>query len=203
MSKNYKLVEGYFQSYIYPNSLKNHPIQSLIQPDLVPSEKFNLKNLEQVIAIHIRRGDYKNPENYYFGQLSEKYYYSAISILTNKKVFRKIIVFSDEISKVKCEFVGLQDFGLEVVWVDESFKLTTCEEFMLFSRAGGKVIGNSTFSWWAAYLGPPGSLVTYPTKWFKYRENPLELIPHSWLAVESRWLNSIPGKDTWREGQRN
>jgi hypothetical protein len=55
------------------------------------------------------------------------------------------------------------------------------------SKANYLVIGNSTFSWWAAYLNENQTNIVAPRKWFKGREDPSELMPPHWKLTESIW----------------
>jgi hypothetical protein len=50
----------------------------------------------------------------------------------------------------------------------------------------GYVIANSTFSWWGAYLSRSSNpLIIAPRPWFSKVESPRDLIPDSWLTIET------------------
>lgn len=188
-SKKPYFTEGYFQSYLYPDSLKKISIKNLVRQDINFMRVVELGNFENSIAIHIRRGDYRNPENSYFGMLSREFYFAGIEKLLMRHNYKSIFVFSDEIERIKDEFTGLSQFGLSVNWVSKEYHLSTVQELMLFSKAKGKVMGNSTFAWWGAYLGEENAQVICPDKWFKDRDDPVNLLPGNWERLESNWLN--------------
>jgi hypothetical protein len=62
------------------------------------------------------------------------------------------------------------------------------EEFKIISRSKRIVIGNSTFSWWGAYLAGSNANVVAPAKWFKHKQDPKDLIPPKWKTIQSSWI---------------
>ncbi|MFG1592805.1 alpha-1,2-fucosyltransferase [Halobacteriovorax sp. CON-3] len=155
---NYFLLhDGYWHEYelAYENRSQ---ISSLLFSDLLESKDFEY-DFENVAALHIRRGDYLNVENYKYQTISSDYYYNAILRLKEKNDLKRCIVFSDDrewcLSNLKLPL------NFEVF--DESLVLR--EEFYCLSKFKNIVISNSTFSWWAAVLGQDNKNVVCPLYW--------------------------------------
>ena len=106
-------------------------------------------------AIHVRLGDY---DDNYHPRLKMDYYAKAISMMP---VNTRFILFSDEPMKAWDMLNGFVRFTDVVTGKDymQDFKLMkSCKHF---------IIGNSTYSWWPAWLSnQPGKMVIAPSKWF-------------------------------------
>jgi hypothetical protein len=180
-------LNGYFQTYVHFWKIRD----SLDKISLKnPSDWFKIKSAEiertDVLAIHVRRGDYEKLSNDY-GLLSENYYRKAIELFQHAYPIQKIWIFSDDISvakKILCKHVPRDS-----VWVDPKDVEDDAEALILMSKAKSFIIANSTFSWWAAALGNPLSKVVAPKKWYRNMQDPNELIPPEWITVESDWEN--------------
>jgi hypothetical protein len=163
------LLDGYFQDSSIAYALKNN--QNIF--DNLSKEYSNLKKLlpkeyKHYVAVHIRRGDYINsvvgPQ--VFKNISLDYYFLAIKRFP-KNI--KFIIFGDDIEV--CSNFSNQIGGLTA----SSLNLTLSEEFMLLAMADHYVIANSTFSWWAAYLGYNESKrVIAPRDWYVNKERSLK-----------------------------
>jgi hypothetical protein len=102
------------------------------------------------IALHVRLGDYGGD---YHPRQPMSYYRQALAMLPDMEV----IVFSDSPDEAEKLFPdAIVSGGNDYI---EDFKLmTACHSF---------VIANSTYSWWAAYLGSQqGKQVIAPALWF-------------------------------------
>ena len=108
------------------------------------------------IGIHIRRGDYKDV-------LPLAYYRDAVAHIraSNDRSRTTVLVCSDDIEW--CRRALTLDPEWDVTWspltrdVDDLVALTQCP---------GLVMSNSTFSWWAAWLGDHPLGVVMPWPWF-------------------------------------
>jgi hypothetical protein len=79
---------------------------------------------------------------------------------------------------------------IPIEWIDNT-NLSASETLQLFRRCDGYIIANSSFSWWAAMLSQAvNPIVIAPTKWFRNLEDPKELIPPSWLRVNSTFFSA-------------
>lgn len=102
-----------------------------------------LSNLQNAIAISVRRGDYVGNPNY--DLLPVSYYMQALRQYFPDYLDRQILIFSDDIPYCKIHFEGLPN-----VWFAEG--LNDICQLCLMSNCGGFIISNSTFAWWGAYL---------------------------------------------------
>jgi hypothetical protein len=109
----------------------------------------NIHPINQV-SIHVRRGDYVgNP--FYVNLTETNYYEKAMDQFPGAD----FLVFSDDITW--CKEQALFD-GCEFAENDE------ITDFNLMAGCCGHIIANSSFSWWAAYVGS-GKTVA-PRAWY-------------------------------------
>ena len=178
------VMNGYFQSFKYFDSLES---KFKLELDFT-SEWYKSHEsralVEKPIALHVRRGDYKQLSNN-FGCLSAEYYVEAIRIARQFAPTQSIWVFSDDIENSTKLLAGLKIENLE--FIDDSRSGNAAESLKLMSLASANIIANSTFSWWAATLNQNKGLVVAPDKWFKGLEDPKDLIPPDWILVKSQW----------------
>lgn len=131
------------------------------------------------IAVHIRRGDYKN--KYAFDLCDDKYYSSAVELIENqlKGLSIKYFIFSDE------DVAG-------TLWNNENCtKISHVDncgiDLYMMSRCKHMIIANSTFSYWAAMLNKnAGKIVVAPK--YVYREKAMLRklpIPHGWKVIDN------------------
>ena len=184
--RHYFLI-GYFQSYIYAETLKSiNAIQSIKYKykSVKLDELFDLAVVENPLIVHIRLGDYRTEHR--IGLLSQLYYSKGIKSQWNSGKYNKIWVFSDEIENCKHyipdEYIDLVRWIGEV---DNSASATL--EAMRYGK--GYIIGNSSFSWWGAYLSYTiNPQVIHPYPWFSQQEDPNDLIPSDWIALHRHEL---------------
>ena len=140
---------GYFQSVLL--ELKN---EFTVKEEFFTQEYLELvKRVLQTdsVSLHIRRGDYVQINGHHL--LTLDYYKEAIQRVGNKEFF----IFSDDLEWCKQYFKGNAFHFVDLPEV-------LCFEMMLLCK--GHIIANSTFSWWAAYLGYwKGKTVIAPDQW--------------------------------------
>ena len=181
-------IQGYYQTWKYVDNLQE--LGADISLEIVnPSNWFlglqNEINKVKPIAIHVRRGDYKNP-NSPVGLLSRSYYQDAIGVVNNKYGNKNFWIFSDDIEDSQKLLDGLIPKSSN--WVSPPDGSDPAESLVLMSLSKVIIIANSSFSWWAAKTGIEKELVITPNPWFKKIESPLFLIPESWKQVKSSWM---------------
>lgn len=130
------------------------------------------------VALHVRRGDYRNSENIeLFGKFCDvEYYRNAIEIIKNTVDNPVFFVFSDDI-----EWVRNNIRPENVVYVDINKGVDSWKDMYLMSRCRDFIIANSTFSYWAAMLSENRGTVIYPRKWF-FWDNP-DIFPDDWKPI--------------------
>lgn len=157
-SKNIYL-DGYFQ-----NSKFLFPVQDEIRAyilERLENELRKFRGLQQfstvnTAIIHIRRGDYLG-----LGKaLDGEYFLCAMQYFRKNLGVRRFLVFSDD--EVWCnEFVkDIQDVQLV-----ETRNLHPIVIIALMSKFPNKILSNSTFSWWAHFMGGKDQILVIPRSW--------------------------------------
>jgi hypothetical protein len=136
------------------------------------------------IAVHFRRGDTVFMKNYNregMGVLQSDYYETAIGRIRERWPGATLYLFSDDIDLIEREF---HPSGPHV-FVKVTQPWNAYDELRLMSLCDHFVIANSTFSWWAAWLGAsPGKMVVCPEPWFaNSRHDARDVLPERWLRI--------------------
>ena len=124
--------------------------------------------------IHVRRGDYLNRGTKEFhGLLPLEYYQAAVDYIRERVPNITFEVFTDD--------PDLKQFmGYPVVSIgDQHVDLHTMTKY------SHGIVANSTYSWWAAWLGErPGQIVVAPKRWFADPKiDTSDLIPERWVRL--------------------
>jgi hypothetical protein len=133
------------------------------------------------IAIHVRRGDYMKFSDV-FHILDVSYYARAIQQIEEKVQGKKRYkVFSDDIEWCKEQdiFQSLED----VLFIEDKDEL---KSFCQMIQCSGGIIGaNSSFSWWAAFLGASkfNAPCIFPEDWMKGKKT--NLLLSNWISIPS------------------
>lgn len=156
------IINSYLQSPKYWEGYEAE-IRYYLKPDGVECGS------KDAVAIHYRRGDYVDNPNYV--QLSMGYYVMVYNMFYKGL---PIVARSDDSA-----FTMLHHQQASHYEVSDFKALAECKHH---------IISNSTFAWWAAYLGHCNR-VTSPQPWF---DGPLskracirDLIPNEWLTMLS------------------
>ncbi len=152
-------IEGYWQNYKYFQDYRDELKQEFRYIGKKSDTLLKLEQkiaMEESIAVHLRLGDY--PEGW---RLPEKYYTKAILNLSAKFPAATWYVFCEEPEAVKDK---MEKCHLTASYIKE-YGLSDIEEFVLMSKCKHFIIANSTYSWWAAWLGSDsGTCVIAPQK---------------------------------------
>ena len=178
-------LKGYRQSELYFSSIEQIIRNSFqLKMELIAGVSELAEKLKQTasVSIHIRRGDYKNATvQQYHGILTESYYQEAIRQISTQIKNPLFFIFSDDIDWVKMNLL----FDSNTTFVSGNISHTHYEDFYLMSQCRHNIIGNSSFSWWAAWLNNYSEkIVIAPKKWFGNAPNDTkDLIPQNWIKI--------------------
>lgn len=178
-------LHGYWQSARY-----FHGAEDRIRRDYVFPEVSNAQNAEMAarigeslaISLHVRRGDYVALKAHV---LCDQAYYEAalMRVLDGLEATPTVFVFSDDPVWARDNL----DLPCEKVVVDFNGPETDFEDMRLMSLCDHNIIGNSSFSWWAAWLNAnAGKRVIGPARWFgdPKLSNP-DILPADWIQISA------------------
>lgn len=164
--KGYYFV-GYWQNTKYFDSLKDELRKKFqYKKKLNELQKSVIENMiaSESVAVHVRRGDYLSSKyNDVYELVDERYYKRAIESLESRMDNIVLFLFSDDVTWCKQVFKNY-----DVVFVNEFSAADDIVEFELMRNCKHFIIANSTYSWWASYLGAgEKSIKIAPVRWMK------------------------------------
>jgi hypothetical protein len=172
-------LEGYFQSEKYFKKYENIIRKDLTFKkeilDIVEPYISDLNKENNLVSVHIRRGDYVNLQQYH-PLCTIEYYKNAMLKFTN----HKFLIFSDDIQWCK------NNFGNEnnIIYSELNSHI---QDMCGMSLCSHNIIANSSFSWWGAWLNDnPNKIVIAPQKWFgeSYRDkNTKDIYCDNWIKL--------------------
>lgn len=135
-------------------------------------------------SVHIRRGDYAtDPQTTAtHGLLGAEHYARARALMERLVPVERWLVFSDDATAAAAVTEGWPG---RVMVTGQS----ALQDMALMARCAHHVIANSSFSWWAAWLGRnPARMVIAPRRWFSVAEMKRcgyvdGLCPVGWILV--------------------
>ncbi|GIW99531.1 MAG: alpha-1,2-fucosyltransferase [Pirellulaceae bacterium] len=138
------------------------------------------------LALHVRRGDYvDDPQaaRIYARQTIDYYHRAVAHFARQRSEPIRVFVFSNDIAWCR-EYLR---FPWPTHWVDHTTAATAVEDMILMSCARSLVMANSTFSWWAAWLGEHrGQQIYAPSAWFLPGTlDDRHILPSRWTRIES------------------
>ena len=161
-------LKGYFQSwkYVEPVSVAlDQQLWALTKPSQWFLEKTEeLRNREPWIGLHIRLGNYQSLEE--MGVVADIYYRRALGLLRDLGVNREVLIFTDSPEVLERRDFLVKGFSSELFESDPTS--SPLENMLLLSLSEHLIMANSTFSWWAAWLGRKNGAqrrVIYPRPW--------------------------------------
>jgi hypothetical protein len=152
-----------------------------IESPLCETNQTYLEQIEasESVCVHVRRGDYTSAayRDVYL-VCTPEYYERAINELLQGVPQAAFFVFSDDIEWVR----------EHIQWPVNVTFIKHCnaphEDMRLMYHCKHFIISNSSFSWWAQYLGDaPNKLVLAPERWYNSHQYRTELYLSSWIRI--------------------
>lgn len=140
----------------------------------------NAAKNQNAVAIHVRGGDYMKGDFYktYGIVCNQDYYKKAITIIETKVKQPQYYIFTNDISLSEKIFSG-RKFTI----VNSNIGKDAWKDMALMSKFHNIIISNSTFSWWAAYLGSDKKNVICP-KYLQHGNLTSDIFLKEWIRVE-------------------
>ena len=130
------------------------------------------------VSLHIRRGDYLDPENaaMFGGICTDAYYEAAVDFIRERFPNAHFYVFSDDPAYAK-EHYREPDFTV----VDWNTGKNSLFDMQLMSCCKHNICANSTFSFWGARLNPsPDKIMIRPSKHKNGQDVGMERMQELW-----------------------
>jgi hypothetical protein len=176
------ILRGYFQSWKYHMPLESELYSKVAQ---LIEESIQLKSLQnqiefsECIAIHVRRGDYKDLQMVH-GIVGPIYYQRAL-----EEMFRiyqgrlPYVVFSDEPYEAQSVIPG----ALAYIGPDDI--PSPAENMVLMSKCKALIGANSTFSLWAGLvMSPKIKTRIFPKSWFTDKMiSETDFVPNHFIRI--------------------
>ena len=129
------------------------------------------------VSLHIRRTDYIGDD--FDSSLNFDFYKQAINGIRGKVGDFKLFVFSDDKAFVRDNF-NIMPFTL----VED---VSDIDEFEIMKNCDHHIMANSTFSWWATYLGKDKGGIVYAPSVTCWKD---EFYLDSWNKIDTNLIKS-------------
>lgn len=174
-------IHGLWQSEKYFYEIKNVIKKELrVAGDLQQTDKELIEKMKKVnsVCVHIRRGDFLSSNNNL--EVCElEYYHRAMNFIQQSVDNPFYFIFSDDPEWAKNNLGS----GNAVI---VSGSRMDYDEFRLMCNCENYIISNSTFSWWASYIGNNGGIVVAPKWWYSDSTDYSGLIRTDMFCVDNR-----------------
>ena len=178
-------VRGFFQDHSFLHTLRpilTNEFTPLLPPLAENRLLYEAASRHNSVCVSVRRGDYLSDtykKDFYV--CTPAYFQKAFSLICERVEHPVFIFFSDDIEWVRSNIPppkGTECYyesGHDPVW--ETLRLMySCHHF---------IISNSTFAWWAQYLGRrDNKLVISPSRWFANPHWQSYLLDDNFIKVE-------------------
>lgn len=181
------VVQGYFPSFRYCAGVEGLVRRNFRFSRPLPARSLGLADRlldPDSVAVHVRRGDYLNPENKadFFGMCTPLYYRAAGEYIRARRPSARFYFFSDDPGWCREEFKDMAHCVVdghtgEDAWVDMA----------LMSRCASAVIANSSFSLWSRWLAASADGINIgPSRFFNngaYGARTEDILPASFIRM--------------------
>ena len=174
------LAWGYFQGEAYfadKAPVIRRELRAAVPPEGPQAEA--IRAAAWPVALHLRRGDYCNPENAILQVCTPAYYARAAAAVAAARPDATVFVFSDDIEWAR---ENLDTAGLPAVFMPRG---DAAGDLALMQLCRGFVLSNSTYSWWAQYLAGEDRTVWAPDRWYAHTKRTALYQPH-WHLIATR-----------------
>lgn len=137
---------------------------------------------DRAVAVHVRRGDFVSDPKAALahGVQPKSYYLRALELIERSGIKPKIFLVSDDIDAAAVMFERWD--------ITAAHGTSELDDMYLIGQCHHRIIANSSFSWWGAWLGKAsGGLTIAPRMWFtkeKLITTPtFDLLPEEWVLV--------------------
>ena len=138
---------GWYQSYLYQTPQFIERLYKIIEELAGNTRQFSIT--ENDVVLHIRRGDFLKEKNRaLFHIIETPHYLEGLAKLSQGINLEKVYILSDDFEGIE-DIITTLSKQYEVVLVKGN---TVLQDLYLLTQFKNYVIGNSTFSWWGAYL---------------------------------------------------
>lgn len=179
-----KLFAGYFSSSKYFQDIRCELLNEIV-PREAPSGPCE-EMLEQIereknaICVHVRRGDFVTLSNIFGGICTEQYYESAVQYMKKRFADCHFYIFSNDMDWVKDNM----NFPAEsTTYVTVNREQDAVQELWLMANCSHFIIANSTFSWWAQFLGRSNEKCVCGPETFLKEDIPNDMREQTWIAI--------------------
>ena len=174
---------GYFQTPLYFESMADElraELKGLISTGARASDPMSSCVTEdelsqpESVAIHVRRGDYLYHDC--FKVCDTEYYQKSMREMRERVPGAKFFIFSYDPEWCREQFkdsdvaaiIGRRkNLSKKTATDDRRYAPNPLHDLHLMSLASHHIIANSSYSWWAAWIGSkPGQIVTMPDRWY-------------------------------------
>ncbi len=169
-----KYLQGFFLCQKYYDDIMPELQQLFRFPNHIYTEQ-QIKNADLInemeerpsVSVHIRRGDYLDPQNAeLFGNIAtDAYYDAAMKYFLDKNSDTHFYIFTNDTEYAKQKYSDSERYTI-VDWNTGKYSLLDIE---LMSHCWGNICANSTFSFWGARLNAREDHIAVRT--FKMRNN--------------------------------
>jgi hypothetical protein len=178
-------LDGFWQTEKYFSGIEKIIRQDFSFTDA--ADEINQTMLAEIdscdsVAIHIRHGDNATKVAAKHGVLPLEYYHQAVNGLIKTVAQPHFYIFSDDPEWAK-ENLKL---NFPATFVTHNGDEKNYEDLRLMTYCKHHIIGNSTFSWWGAWLGKKSGQLVYAPKKYHVKDNipTTDLYPGGWELIE-------------------
>lgn len=161
--KNPVYIRGFWQTPMYFTGCVEEIRRELSVRDPAVGQNAGLLkelDLENSVSVHVRHGDNANQVASEHGVLPLEYYREAANKIAQQVDNPRFYVFSDDPGWAKTNL----HLPYKTSFVDWNNDKNNFEDMRLQTACKHHIVGNSTFSWWSAWLGKKAGQIIYAPK---------------------------------------